>query len=222
MRNESHLNENKTKVLVKCIKGKGLILQVHLFFYFKWSTWPPPLQFAFRDDIRLHCLLLSVHSSSALPSPETRIRGREREEAWYLKSGEEMNLIVAAFTMWVWLTIETELWGEWWRQVADENSLLLSRSGNNLDSCAFVSSMPMACFPLPNSKLWIGPNKDKESQTIIWLAVMCCLVSDNEVAERVLPGPSPPGDEATPTQLGPTFAKHLGCTALVGQRLWAS
>lgn len=35
MRNESHLYENKTKVLAKCTKKKELLLHFSLFFYFK-------------------------------------------------------------------------------------------------------------------------------------------------------------------------------------------
>lgn len=86
---------------------------------------------------------------------------------------------------------------------------MLSQRDENRDSAAFMFWMPVARFLLPNSKLWIDFNKkDKESQNILWLAVVSCPGHSSRVAALVLPGPSAPEDEATPKQCNP-FVRHL-------------
>ena len=84
-----------------------------------------------------------------------------------------------------------------------------------------MSLMPMVCLFLPNSKLWIEFNKkDKESQNILWLAIVSCPRQVSRVAVLVFPSPSRPEEEATPELCNP-FVTHLMCAQAERQKLWA-
>lgn len=173
------------------------------------------IQFAFPDDIRLHGLppqCPQFAQSSLLPKHVSG--GTERGSLVYQRRGRDECQISRFHRVGLANNEDRAVMGmvaarcRWEKFVVQSETFLPQRP-----LCQWhVSLSQTQSF----GQILTRTKNHKVSSD--WRLCVALVMPVSEAAELVIPGASPPEDEATPEQRNPTFVKHLGHTVLAGPR----